>query len=301
VRLSACACFLICLAATTAAAQNGRPVPLSAEAALVLDADGKVLYGKNAREDRPPASLVKLMTLYLAYEAIEARRVQWEDRVTVSRHAARTPRSRMGTRAGEAVAFGTLLEGVAIASANDAATAVAEHLAGSEDAFVEQMNAKARALGLANTRFANPHGLPDPLQRSTAEDMARLIGHLVEDYPASRATLGGKTFVFRRRLYSRHIPLLNDPLGVHALKTGFTNEAGYNVAVAAWREREQILVVVLGARTRSHSFRDAKTLLRYGFQDEGIESEQAPERPKRRAPGPRTVPRRLRASGAGRS
>lgn len=297
-RLSAIAGILVCLAATPALAQNGRVAALSAEAALVLDTDGKVLYSKNAREDRAPASLVKLMTLYLAYDELDAGAVQWEDPVTVGRRAALTPRSRMGLRAGEAVPLGTLVEGVAIASANDAASALAEHLAGSEEAFVARMNAKGTELGLAHTRFANPHGLPDPDQRSTAEDMAHLIARLVQDHPSSRAVLGGKTFVFRRRLYSRHIPLLEDPLGVQALKTGFTNEAGYNLAVAAWRANEQLVVIVLGAHTRGHSFRDARQLLRQGFQEEGIEAAE-PQKPVKS--GRRGGPRRGRAARPARS
>ena len=155
----------------------------------------------------------------------------------MSHRAALTPRYRMGLRTGESVPLRTLLEGVAIASANDAATAVAEHLGGTEDAFVAAMNAKAEELGLAHTRFANAHGLPDPSQRSTAEDLARLTQRLLEDYPSSRPLLGGATFVYRGRVYSRRIPLFQDPGGVQALKTGFTREAGYNLAISAWRVR----------------------------------------------------------------
>src|SRR5439155_209651 len=125
--------------------------------------------------------------------------------------------------------------------------AVAEHLGETEEAFVEQMNAKGQELGLNATRFANAHGLPDPGGRSTAEDLARLTGRLLEDYPASRALLGGATFVYRGRVYSRNIPLFHDPSGVQALKTGFTREAGYNLAVAAWRAGERFVLIVLGA------------------------------------------------------
>src|SRR5262245_32172843 len=205
-----------------AVSQSARPLPLSADAVLLLDAQGKVPYSKNAAKDHAPASLVKLMTLYLACEAIESDLAQWEDPVVISARAAQTPRYRMGLRAGDTVPLRTLLEGVAIASANDAATAVAEHLAGSEDAFVAQMNAKGAKLGLTSTHFANAHGLPDPSGRSTAEDLAKLTIRLTTDYPVSRALLGGATFVYRGRVYSRNIPLLHDPWGVQALKTGFT-------------------------------------------------------------------------------
>ena len=268
---------------------------LSAESALLLAPDGTVLFAKNPSEDHAPASLVKLMTLYLAYEDLEAGRAQWDEPVTISRRAAETPRYRMGLRAGEDMPFRTLLEGVAIASANDAATAVAEHLGSTEEAFVERMNAKAAELGLGSTRFANAHGLPDPGQRSTAQDMARLIGHVVQDYPASRPLLGGASFIHRGRVHSRRIPLFQDPGGVQALKTGFTREAGYNLAIAAWRAGQRFLLIVLGSQTRSLSFRDAQQLLRYGFVEAGIESVEAPRRP---APPPPRRPTERRRHAA---
>ena len=273
------ALLLLVAAPGWAQSTNGRSLALSAEAVLLLDAQGKVLFAKNA-------SLVKLMTLYLACEALESGRAQWEEPVVISQRAAQTPRYRMGLRAGESVPLRTLLEGVAIASANDAATAVAEHLGETEEAFVEQMNAKGQELGLNATRFANAHGLPDPGGRSTAEDLARLTGRLLEDYPASRALLGGATFVYRGRVYSRNIPLFHDPSGVQALKTGFTREAGYNLAVAAWRAGERFVLIVLGAHSRSLSFRDARAVLAYGFQETGL---QLPQEPPRRRP---TLPRR---------
>jgi D-alanyl-D-alanine carboxypeptidase len=287
---------VLVLGAGPAWAQTGRRLALSAESVLLLDASGKVLFAKNPSEDHAPASLVKLMTLYLACETIEAGGTQWDDGVVITHHAAQTPRYRMGLRAGETVPLRTLLEGVAIASANDAATAVAEHIAGSEDAFVARMNAKARELGLHATTYANAHGLPDPVQRSTAADLARLTERLLHDYPASRPLLGGATFVYRGRVYARRIPLFQDPGGVQALKTGFTREAGYNLAVSAWKAGERFVLIVLGAQTRSLSFRDARALLEYGFHEAGIETVSEPRRP---APAPpssrRPTERRSRA------
>lgn len=285
--------LVLAAAVLPASAQNSQGLALNAEAVLLLDADGKVLFAKNSSEDHAPASLVKLMTLYLAFEDLEAGKVEWDEGVTVSRHAAETARYRMGLRKGETVPLSTLLEGVGIASANDAAAAVAEHLGGSEDSFVARMNSKAELLGLTATHFANPHGLPDPSQRTNAQDMAALIGHLVTDYPASRTILGGKTFVYRGRVYSRRIPLFDDPGGVQALKTGFTNEAGYNLAIAAWRAGQRFLLVVLGAQTRSLSFRDARKLLQYGFIANGLDGG---DEPPRRPATPRRPPRRSSAA-----
>jgi D-alanyl-D-alanine carboxypeptidase (penicillin-binding protein 5/6) len=274
---------LVALAPAGAAAQNGRPPSLSAEAVLLLDPEGRALYAKNADADRAPASLVKLMTLYVACEDIEAGRIQDEERVTVSAHAARTPRYRMGLRKGEQVSVRVLLEGVAIASANDAATALAERIGGDEAAFVARMNEAGRRLGLKDTRFANPHGLPDPVQRSTARDMATLTARLLRDCEVSRTLLGGQTFIWRGRVYTRRISLFDDPGGVQALKTGFTNEAGYNLAVSAWRGGQQFLMVLLGARTRARSFLDAKRLLWFGFVEAGLESpRELKKRPPRR-------------------
>ncbi len=282
-RTSCVASLLLTLAVfapAVALAQPGRVPALNADAVLLIDPLGKVLYSKNAENERAPASLVKLMTLYLACEDIDAGRADIDEVVTVSHHAATVARYRMGLRTGEQVPLHVLLEGVAIASANDAATALAERLGGDEPTFVARMNDKARELGLTGTRYANPSGLPDPLQRSNARDLAELTGRLLRDYPMSRPLLGGQTFIYNGRVYARHIPLFNDPGGVQALKTGFTNEAGYNLAVSAWRGGQQFLMIVLGARTRALSFLDAKKLLRYGFVETGID-QPAPEKPRR--------------------
>src|SRR5213596_4211174 len=191
------------------------------------------------------------MTLYLASEDIQRGKADLEEPVQVSHYASLTPKYRMGLRSGTWVPLHVLLDGVAIASANDAATALAERLAGDENTFVERMNAKARELGLTGTRFTNAHGLPDPNQRSTARDLAQLTIRLLTDYPASRTMRGGQTFVYNRRVYARHIPLFDDPWGVQALKTGFTQQGGYNLAVAAWRGGQQVVMILLGARTRT--------------------------------------------------
>lgn len=280
--LTALLTLVVSSASVAGAASNGRTPAFTAEALLLVDPEGKVIFEKNAESDRAPASLVKLMTLYLACEELEAGRADLDELVTVSLHAATTARYRMGLRAGEHVPLRVLLEGVAIASANDAATALAERLSGDETSFVERMNVKGKELGLGSTRFANPHGLPDPAQKTNARDMAQLTARLLQDYPMSRPLLGGQTFIYRGRVYTRHIPLFNDPGGVQALKTGFTHEAGYNLAVAAWRGGQQFLMIVLGARTRALSFLDAKRLLHYGFVETGLETEVVKRAPARK-------------------
>jgi D-alanyl-D-alanine carboxypeptidase len=277
---------LVVWAPLPAVAQHGRPLALSAESVLLVDPSGRTLFAKNPRADHAPASLVKLMTLYLTFESIEAGHVQSDDVVAISHHAAGTDRYRMGLREGDRVPLHTLMEGVGIASANDAATALAEHVAGSEPAFVERMNAKAATMGLMATRFANPHGLPHPNQRSNARDLALLTVRLLEDYPDARTILGEQNFVYRGRVYGRNISLFRDPGGVQALKTGFTREAGYNLSVSAWRGGRQFLMIVLGSQTRAGSFMDAKKLLRYGFVEAGLDvpvtvSRYTPKKPIR--------------------
>ena len=211
----------------------------------------------------------------------------------------------MGLKAGETVPLRTLLEGVAIASANDAATAVSEHIGGTEEAFVVRMNAKAQALGLRSTHFANAHGLPDPAaaQHGGGSRASSRAG-CSRINPPSRPLLGGANFVYRGRVYARRIPLFQDPGGVQALKTGFTREAGYNLAVSAWRAGERFLLIVLGAQTRSLSFRDARALLavripRDGHRDgagaeaPGARADAAPVRAPLARPRRRPAPRRL--------
>ena len=159
------------------------------------------------------------------------------------------------------------------------------------------MNSKGKELGLSSTRFANPHGLPDPAQKTTARDMAQLTARLLHDYPMSRPLLGGQTFVYRGRVYTRHIPLFNDPGGVQALKTGFTQEAGYNLAVAAWRGGQQFLMIVLGATSRQASFLDAKKLLLHGFVEAGLDVPDPPARAERTKAKPAKLrPRRATIS-----
>ena len=242
------------------------PPAVTAEAVLLLDlATGKVLFEKNAEGDRAPASLVKLMTLYIAYDELRAGRVTRGEGVVITGNAMRAARFRMGLIAGQVVPFETLLAGVSIASANDAAMAVAERLGGTEERFVERMNAEARRMGLTHTVFANPHGLPDPRQHTNARDIALLAETLLRDFPESRDLLGDTEFTWRGRVFRRRIPLFKDPGGVTALKTGFTLAAGYNLAVAAGKTGHRLLCVVLGAETRGLSFLDAGRLLKFGF------------------------------------
>ena len=246
------------------ASNTAKSIRLNADSAVLLDARGTTLLAHHADADRAPASLVKLMTLYLACDDVAAGRARLDDAVSISRYAALTPHPRMPRRPGVVVPLRPLMQAIAVRSANVAATAIAEHLGGSEASFVARMNDKACELGLTATRFATPHGLPHRHQRTTAADMARLARSLLQDHPLARAMLGRRTFRYQGRAYQRRISLFDDPGQVRAIKTGFTNEAGYNVMVAAGRGDRVLLAVVMGATSRALSFADARKLLHYG-------------------------------------
>ena len=241
--------------------------PTSASAAqIAVDVDrGTVLLADDADAVRRPASIVKLMTAYIAFAALEAGDVTDEDPVTVSKHAARQPPVKLRVRAGQTLPFGELLAAAIIGSRNDAATAVAEAVAGSEGAFVERMNAAATRLGMTNTRYANASGLPTPGQRTTARDTALLALALLTDYPersqlfSERKTrAGGKGVTTTNPLFGR-VP------GAQGMKTGFTCGAGYNIAGLVERDGRRVLAVTLGHKTKGGRLTAIKALIGKGF------------------------------------
>jgi D-alanyl-D-alanine carboxypeptidase len=234
---------------------------LSATAAIVLDAvTGNMLAGLHQDRRRFPASLVKLMTLLVALDAVGDGRTTLRSSVPISAYAAQTPHPRLACRSGSTLSLRSLLEALSVRSSNLAATAIAEHVGGSERAFVDAMNATARRLGLRQTRFATPHGLPHRDQYTTAREMARLFAHLLQEHPHARRLLSRTRITVQGREYQRDIPLLAPSTTVLAVKTGFTWEAGYNVAVAWAAGRTVRVGVVLSAVSRAASFADIRRL-----------------------------------------
>lgn len=274
--------------AATTPGEAERPPRLRAEAALLVDlVSGEVLFSKNAEISLPPASLTKLMTLYLALEDVAAGRVSLEDEVPVSPRAARTPSSRVPLRKGERLLLGKLLEAVAVISANDASVAVAEYLAGTEEEFVARMNRRATELGLTETHFSNAHGLPSRDQRSTAWDIAALALRLFEDYPLALDLLARRSFHHRNITRNRYLGLLSDNSGVEGVKTAWTREAGFSLIATARQEDRRLLVVVLKARNRVQREMATRALLRYGFAraaqasaDAAMQASPPPEPPE---------------------
>ena len=219
-------------------------------AGIVVDAgSGEILYSENATLRRHPASLTKMMTLYLLFEAMEAGRFSQDSELEVSAAAARQPASKMGVRAGSTISVRDAILSIVVRSANDVAVVVAENIAGSQSAFVGQMNAKAAALGLSSTRFRNPTGLPDPQQVTTAQDMAVLARALQTHFPGRYRVFSTREFSFNGRKYKSTNELLGKVPGLDGMKTGYIRASGYNLAASVKRGGSRIIVVVMGGPT----------------------------------------------------
>lgn len=272
------AAFLLCLAlvfacAPAALAQGIEPATvtdfdLPCQAAILIDEDtGTVLYEKNADEQRPIASITKVMTLLLTFEALEAGKISLDDLVPVSEHAYGMGGSQIWLEPGEQMTLNDMLKAICISSANDAAVAVAEYVGGSEDAFVAMMNERAATLGMTGTHFENACGLDEDGHLSTARDVAimsreMLLNHTeVEDYCMiwMDSLRGGETQLVNTN------KLLKSYQGITGLKTGTTGKAGVCISASAQREGLRLIAVVLGSASGQDRFDAATTLLDYGF------------------------------------
>lgn len=239
---------------TSTTLQVSTPValpPLSEKyAAIVVDAhSGQVLYQYGADTPRHPASLTKMMTLYVLFEGLRDRRFAETTPIPVSAYAASRPPTKIGFRAGEALSVEEAILSLVVKSANDVATAVAEYLGGSEAGFAAVMNAKARQLGMASTIFRNPHGLPDSAQITTARDMAVLSLALRRDFPQYYRYFSNKDFVYRGTTIRGHNELVGAMPGVDGLKTGYIRASGFNLATSAQAGGRSVVAVVLGGDT----------------------------------------------------
>lgn len=236
-------------------------------AGIVMDAKtGEILYEKRADAQRYPASISKVMTFYLAFEALAAGRLKLDDTITVSPHAAAQPRTNLGMHAGDKISVRNALLGMATHSANDMAVAIAEKIGGTQGRFAEMMNHKAQQLGMKNSFFDNPNGLPDPRQVSTAHDIALLCRAIVRDFPQYYSIFDTRTFTWRGQTHRNTNHLLGAVPGVDGIKTGFTNAAGHNIAISGVREGRRMIVVVLGAPTGPSRDAAARDLLTTGFE-----------------------------------
>lgn len=264
-------CFLILFLllhffALPAYATPAVELELNASSAVLIDAEnGTLLYEKYASVPQPPASLTKLMTLLLAMEDLKSGLVDWNTTVTVSERAWKTGGSQMFLNIGQQVSFEDLLKGIAIISANDACIAVAEHLSGSVEAFVQRMNLRAAELGLENSHFVNPHGLHDPDHYMSALDVAHLAAYFIRTQPEAATFQSEKEFTFNEiRQFNRN-PLLGSYPGADGIKTGSTPEAGYCLAATSKQQGMRLISVVLHSDSETQRQEDSETLLNYGF------------------------------------
>jgi D-alanyl-D-alanine carboxypeptidase (penicillin-binding protein 5/6) len=235
-------------------------------AAVVVDAKtGEVLYAKRADSPRYPASITKVMTLYLAFEALASGRLKLSDPIVMSPRAAAQAPTKLGLPAGETLTVEQAMSAMATKSANDVAVALAEKLGGSEARFAAMMTLRAQELGMQNTRFVNASGLPDSRQVSTARDIAILSRAVMRDYPQYYGLFSQREFTFRGVTMRNHNGLLAKMPGVDGLKTGYTNASGYNIAVSAVRNNRRLITVVLGAPSTATRNNNAEDLLLTGF------------------------------------
>lgn len=235
-------------------------------AEIAVDVDrGTVLVADDIDAPRHPASIVKLMSAYVAFAALEIGDVTEEDIVTVTARAARQPPVKLRLRAGQKLPFGDLLAAMAIGSKNDAAVAVAEAVAGTEAAFVARMNAAAAALGMVNTRYANPSGLPAPGQRTTARDTAILALALLTDHPERSLIFAERRTRAGGRQVTTTNPLFGRVTGAQGMKTGFTCSAGYSIAGLVEREGRRVLAVTLGHPAKAARLVAVRALIEAGF------------------------------------
>lgn len=219
-------------------------------AALVFDANsGRILLDENGSARRHPASLTKMMTLYMLFEALESGRTSMNSRIRVSGHAASAPPSKLNLKPGDHIAVSDAIRALVTKSANDVARAVAEHVGGTEANFVRLMNARARDMGMSKTHFTNPSGLPDIKQISTARDMITLALRLQEDFPKYYPLFKTGRFSYRGKSYRNHNTLLRTYSGVDGIKTGYIRMSGFNVVTNLRRGKRHVVAAVFGGAT----------------------------------------------------
>lgn len=249
---------LVALAGTTPAGARSS----SKHAAFVLDANtGAVLYQDDADERRHPASLTKMMTLYLAFETIEQGRMSLSSKVMMSEAAASAAPSKLGLEPGEELTVREAILALITKSANDVAGALAEKIGGNEQNFVRLMNAKARELGMTKTNFENPSGLPDPAQVTSARDMVTLGLRLQDDFPQYYAMFGTRSFRYAGKSHRNHNTLMNNFSGIDGIKTGYTRASGFNLVSSVRRSGRHVVAAVFGGSSAASRNAEMRMLL----------------------------------------
>jgi D-alanyl-D-alanine carboxypeptidase len=232
----------------------------------------------NADDPRRPASLTKMMTLYMTFEALRDRRISVNTLVPVSAHAASMEPTKLDLVPGTRLTVEQAILGMVTRSANDAAAALGELLGGSEDRFAEMMTLRARALGMSHSTFANASGLPDPAQWTTARDMATLSRRLISDFPNYYGYFSTPSFAWHRQIIFNHDSMLRTYPGADGLKTGYTDASGHNLVTSAMRDGVRLVGVVMGAATNGERDIQMTSLLNQGFEQEDVPVSHQPVR-----------------------
>jgi D-alanyl-D-alanine carboxypeptidase len=270
------AALAISLAALAAMQPAQAQIGSARYASIVIDAaTGSTLSEANADAPRFPASLTKMMTLYMTFEALRDRRISLQTLVPVSPHAASMSPTKLDLQPGTKLTVEQAILGLVTKSANDAAAALGELLGGDETRFGQMMTLRARALGMTHTVFRNASGLPDPAQISTARDLALLARHLVRDFPDDYHYFSAPSFTFHGRLIPNHDYMLRSYPGADGIKTGYTEAAGFNLVTSAMRGNVRLIGVVLGAARPGERDIHMASLLDRGFVESGVPIEMA--------------------------
>ncbi|MEG3617611.1 D-alanyl-D-alanine carboxypeptidase family protein [Magnetovibrio sp. PR-2] len=258
------------------------PAPAEAKyASFVIDAQtGQVLHSVNADTRNYPASLTKMMTLYMMFEALDEGRLRMDDRIMMSRRAARQPPSKLGIKPGHTFSVETAIRALAVKSANDVAAAVSEHIGGTERQFALLMTAKARKLGMASTTFRNASGLPHRGQLSTARDMATLAKALLTHFPTRYHYFSQPKFKHGDKTYRSHNKLLTTYEGTDGIKTGYIRASGFNLVASVKRGPKRLIGVVFGAKNSKTRNRHMVKLLDKGWAKVYPSTVQAKAKPK---------------------
>jgi D-alanyl-D-alanine carboxypeptidase len=236
-------------------------------AAIVLDAhSGRVLHAENPDSRNYPASLTKMMTLYLLFEALESGKMKLDTPLKVSKRAEGMSPSKLGLKAGETISVQTAIMALVTKSANDAAVVVAENLGGTEIAFAKRMSDKAQDLGMRNTSFRNASGLPNRRQMSTARDIATLAQHLIRDFPQYYGYFSSDAYTFRGKEMKNHNNLLRSYAGTDGIKTGYIRASGFNLAASVERGNHRLIAVVFGGKSAKSRDAQMMSLLDRGFE-----------------------------------
>ena len=260
-------CF-VCALLLAGAAQSH--AARGTRAVILVNMDtGKVLFEKNADISIPPASLTKVMSMFLTLDAVSAKRLKLDEKIRITPAVSSVGGSSMHLRKGERVSVRQLLTGSAVASGNDAITALALRVSGNQRQFVRAMNQKATSLGLKRTEFKNPTGLPAAGQRTSPRDMATLTRAYLRAHPGAQQFHSTRVFTHRNRQMSNTNALLGTVRGVNGLKTGWTVASGYNLIVTAQRGKTRLLAVVMGGTSRNARDSMAKRLIEAGFDGNG--------------------------------